>query len=612
MGGSDGVLTGPGPDAGDAGLAFKLSESVKMRGWRCGFLSFLNAIEPSLAEQLRHLSGEKQAGWRFFLGVSAEKTALVMESGMNMSAPALARNFRHVVSVYRDAHIAGCARAKALEDNIENIDIVCLKDFKMLPFKDAAFDAVIINDIEGDFPGAAQRGVVDVDGLLVESSRVLNDRGFLFTAWSNTNPVYLRLRKGNKKTEIKKITGFSAGIDGVEASVRKAGFLEPSRWVLDPGMYPAREIRPIHLEGTNAGAGDPNIKRWLIRRLKGTALRHWLLHAFAVSARKTSASRSFVEELSARIEAASGRDNLRLLSYRLGNPDVVIVTFGDGAGNGAPAVIARLPLTRHSLERCRQNTKAITAISGGNTALSAMVPRLVDAGELHGQAYFVETAIKGAVADSRNPGIAGIIKDAVAVLTNFHLQTLRETVIDDAGFSRLFGGVFDLISPYVDAAARVDFDYITNAIKERVVGRTIPVVFMHGDYKDENIIVDAGDKRINGIIDWDLSAEEGLPLLDLCYLLSYRNLSDGNAALSEAIIDKLMPLKGDRVESGIIGNYCEELGINAEMVNPLIVTFWLHHIACRNGAYSRASRHLMEKNFYRVLPVAKRLLPGGI
>ncbi len=610
---SDGIFTSPGSGAADSeGLAYKLNESVKMSGWRSGFFSFLNAIEPSLADTLRHFAGEKQTGWRFFLDISADKSALVMESGMNMGAPALARNFRHVVAVYRDANVAGCARVKAREDNIENLDIVLLKDLKRLPFKDAAFDAVIINDIEGGFPGEASGGPVDADALIGESSRVLNDRGFLFAAWSNTNPFYLRLRKGGNKTKIKKTSGFSSGIAGVEASTRKAGFSESSMMLLDPGMYPAREIRPIRLEGGNDAVRNPNIKKWLISRLKDTTLRQWLLHAFAVSARKKSDTPSFIEALRERIEAASGRSNLQLLSYRLGNPSVVIVMFGEGGAGMSPSMVARLPLTPHSLERCRRNVRAISAISGGSTVLSPMVPRLVESGELKGQAYFVETAVNGGVVDSHDTAISGIINDAVSALTSFHLQTLRETRIDEAVFSRLLGGIFDSISPYVDEEARDEFAGLTQAIKERLLGQTIPLVFMHGDYKDENIIIGHDDKRINGIIDWDLSEEEGLPLLDVCYLLSYRNLSVGNMALPESIVGKLMPLKEGSAEFRIIGSYCSALGIKAEFCNPLIAAFWLHHIGRRIGVDLRASRHWMEGNFYRVLPVAKRLLSDSV
>lgn len=68
-----------------------------------------------------------------------------------------------------------------------------------------------------------------------------------------------------------------------------------------------------------------------------------------------------------------------------------------------------------------------------------------------------------------------------------------------------------------EMAAIPHFDAITRWVAERVPGDPVPLAFMHGECKIDNMLFDATEPRVIAVLDWELSTVSH-PLFDLANL----------------------------------------------------------------------------------------------
>lgn len=119
-----------------------------------------------------------------------------------------------------------------------------------------------------------------------------------------------------------------------------------------------------------------------------------------------------------------------------------------------------------------------------------------------------------------------------------------------------------------------------NIINEFLKSRDLNIsVCMHGDAKLENFVLNR-DYSVNCIIDWEHAVINGLPLIDIYYLIIYNlqtkysyDFSDAYEALIKGSISKY--------ESNIIKSYCHECGITERESKVMLVIFFIHHYSCR-------------------------------
>ena len=125
------------------------------------------------------------------------------------------------------------------------------------------------------------------------------------------------------------------------------------------------------------------------------------------------------------------------------------------------------------------------------------------------------------------------------------------------------------------------------AIRARLAGRELPLVFMHGDFKLENVIFDEDDGRLRGVIDWELAQHPGPPLLDLLYLLFYdrivRRRSAPLAALAAAGLQEWTDEERAQLDAYHAVLDCR--GVE----RPLAALFVVHHIGLRTVYASEAN-----------------------
>jgi aminoglycoside phosphotransferase (APT) family kinase protein len=107
------------------------------------------------------------------------------------------------------------------------------------------------------------------------------------------------------------------------------------------------------------------------------------------------------------------------------------------------------------------------------------------------------------------------------------------------------------------------------------------MVVQHGDLKLENVLIDPKTSLINGIIDWDFSEIEGLPLLDLLHLLASRRRVLEKRKLEDIITDVVIPINFSVWEKNIIYRYLDAIGMEKSLLSSFVILYWIHHVVKR-------------------------------
>jgi hypothetical protein len=86
---------------------------------------------------------------------------------------------------------------------------------------------------------------------------------------------------------------------------------------------------------------------------------------------------------------------------------------------------------------------------------------------------------------------------------------------------------------------------------------------------------------VNGLIDWDLSIKKGLPLLDIIFLLIYSNKTLTGESISQALRMRFLKSSFNSFEQEIIRSYLKVVKLSEDVMEPLVVLFWINHVWCR-------------------------------
>jgi len=153
---------------------------------------------------------------------------------------------------------------------------------------------------------------------------------------------------------------------------------------------------------------------------------------------------------------------------------------------------------------------------------------------------------------------------------------------------RVGEGEFAAIAGDAFAAAEGRYPQLASALRRlrravhaRLVGSTVPLVWQHGDYKLENLIFDERSREPAAVIDWELAAPAGLPLLDLYYLLIYRRITRGEASDVLELVSEMAAGRWQSAEAEMIALYAREVAVPAELSTACIAVFLVHHIGIR-------------------------------
>lgn len=550
------------------------------------FHAYLDGLTYAEQNYFLNICYNKHYYWIFFLPLPKHAHILVLEESPGLVSMLLLFMGHNVVAVNNNNEkyeFWDKEKFTANESYVEkNCDIsLVLED------NSAKYDAIIINDLVriNCFANNKNKKISDMLGDLTAA---LNTDGALWIGGDNPNYFKNYYNKENSKHG-DKITWPLVLSELVRIGLKLAEFHE-----LKP-YYNAPEKVTFLTPNKKKKAGGikEHIKNSLPKRIREKYFSPAYGALFSLN--YESAHSSFIKKLGNKLLGS----NCSLESIYLGNPDTIILKFV----NCERSLIARVPFTLEAKLRCDRSQKALESLSWFMYDKVKLTPVAEKKLKLDGMHVYIESAIFGEAIGSPACRGKNYINNATEMVTVLHLESQNNTVIGEEVFDGLIGTLIGKLASNLPPSYAEKIKWLSEYFRNSFLNKSIPLVFNHGDYKLENILVQNGDCSIIGVIDWDLSVENGMPFIDLIHLLAYEKCDKGSQSIDEIIMKKWVPgkqclEKDDRI---LVDQYLSALKIPNDLFKPLVGYYWLDNVAKR---YSTNGKYFSEEfieNF--VLPV---------
>jgi hypothetical protein len=236
-----------------------------------------------------------------------------------------------------------------------------------------------------------------------------------------------------------------------------------------------------------------------------------------------------------------------------------------------------------------------------------LVPKTLLWGVYEGHAYHVETALTGYTA-TENPLLVKL--SAVESILQLHRITGRQETIDDVLFRRLAGDALVFLSRLAERwpdtqALRARILRAGDRLRRCLLGRSVPLSWIHGDFWAGNLLCTRESGAVSGIVDWDRGASAELPLHDVFHLITYARARERGTALGEEIVACLLPNELDYEDRGLIGRAIERLELPRDpaFLHGAALLYWLRFAISNLTRYPkrRTDGAWLRKNVFLVL-----------
>ena len=284
-----------------------------------------------------------------------------------------------------------------------------------------------------------------------------------------------------------------------------------------------------------------------------------------------------VEEISRRLRSDLRTENdiERVFVRKLGKTAAFLST-------GRSRVVVRMPSSPLAVARMTRNHRALQALHRPAVEnLGSLVPQPLGCGQVGSQAYFVESCMPGSPREARVARLSWE-PQAIEFITSLHLTTARRQTCADPWFQQsIEPALRNIERSNIDGGQRAAIGWLRSWLRERLIGQELPLVRSHGDFTGSNCLYEP-EGSLSGVVDWELSGEDTLPLLDLmqCFDLPAEYTSDGRWHRADLVFDAVDG-RGPLADTPAIENYIERLRLPREVVPALLLLHWVEHAGAR-------------------------------
>ena len=413
------------------------------------------------------------------------------------------------------------------------------------------YDAIIINDLL-HITSQASGESIDIADVIEILPTIGKDEAILWIGGNNPNYFRNIIReRGSKRKDNKIWSLLESSLLRKGAKIKelhelspcysmpeKVDFLLPKRGKLNKKLSGTREIIRALLPKST--------------RKKFLSPAYGVLFTFG----KNDGEISFVEKLEKELLGSDGI----LEKIYLGNPDTLILKLVNRKQN----VIARVPFTKEAKDRCNRSQKALESLDWLEYNGMRLTPSAEKELVLNGLHVYTESAILGEPIGSVSCRGIQYIENAIEIITGLHHTTVSNTIISEGVYNELIGTLIEKLEKNLHPSFSERIQWLPAYFKQSFLNKSIPLVFNHGDYKLENILVKKEDCSLVGVIDWDLSVENGMPLVDIIHLLAYEKHVESNQPIDEVIMKYWVPGQQslEQKECNLVDQYMSGLNIH--------------------------------------------------
>jgi SAM-dependent methyltransferase len=592
----------------------EFARAVDMQGWKAGTQDFLQGDRGGSRRAFSQTVSFDRAGWRFLVRPGPLDRLLCLDTLFGSTALGLSSMCRQLSVIQFNAHFLQVIQQRFHDKGVSNTDYAHISPHNIsLPFPDHHFDGFVLYDLGMAFPwqtiGRTTLAPVGLRKLFIEVHRVLKHDGFLYVGVPN-RCGYTRWGKALRRERS------SAGVTSampwiswhqMRRLLRQVGLqtVQPYRLVLDDDRLVEIVLERRYRSVKNRFTYKEAVKELLLSEPLGS----WVAPAYGLVAFKGKSSANFLDRLITDLKQrgvlpARTQEPSVVKRYQILHGKVILSVGRARAPYGEKIVV--LPLEATVSARRRHEAAILRELVRTGVQLASMIPTFYGEGRVDRQQYFVQRELPGQSVDVDGPWLHAVTQHAAQVLLTFHAETAQSHIVDNAVFTRLFSDplrcVIDKLGPGIESAV----ESIEAALRERLWGRWMPTVWTHGDYKIENVLIDRHTRAIQGVIDWDLSQPEGLPLLDLLYLIAYNRVIREGKVIADFFLGHILPKRFSPFEESICHTYIRDIGLDDAVIDALHIMFWIHHVAYRVESI-QFLEHMMEEMRVVTQTIAKHL-----
>lgn len=349
------------------------------------------------------------------------------------------------------------------------------------------------------------------------------------------------------------------------------------------GLYETTVNEVLPLPGYRSYKNSHLPRERFKERLYGKTGIRWLAKGYALVADRREAASGFVDRLIGDLCQAQLLDAGRRSSYGLRRYMVfggkTIISLGT-ASEADAGVVAVFPLDRKTADRRLRELEMTRFLRTLSAGVAKYIPVVHQPRVIEGCLYFPIREIPGISVELAFPDMGKATRNAAAFLLELNSVSRQRWKVDDAVYQRLFAEPF--VRAREQAAALLpSLTDLELRVRSLVTGRSMDSVVFHGDFKLENMILDRHSLDLNGVIDWELASRQGLPLLDLFYLIVYNTMMREDVDHLRAIDAYLLPQNLASDEQALINEYRERMNIDDLLFDVLQAMFFVHHIGMR-------------------------------
>lgn len=278
--------------------------------------------------------------------------------------------------------------------------------------------------------------------------------------------------------------------------------------------------------------------------------------------------------------------------------DMTVVSLGPL--DQPPGAILKITHSARAADNLRAQLKILTRLRADSRldGLVTLMPQLWASGETAGRFYVLEQRLPGL--DGRqllaDHAVRVCLQAAAAhSIAQLHQATASTAIVNADLLQRWVDRPLQLVRPVTAAHDRAGegvraLDRLAAELKGSLLGRSVAISWIHGDYMPGNILATDDGRTLTGIIDWDLAAPNELPQLDLMHFLLSMRMLVAKRELGDVVRDLLTKDKWTTPELDILLGAQAALPGDVVDTRTLILLSWLRHIARNLNKSDRYAR----------------------
>lgn len=523
----------------------KLSQQVVKTGWKASINDLISNVELTEINNILIETRFSHTGWISFFDFADFNSAIVVDIGLGGSIISLAKRVKYVYAVYFDDTTKIIFRERIKYFKLDNVILVDAHETNQIPELDSKKLLVSIND------GSLKKQEWLIKKLLRRSDV---NRQIHLAYDGFFQPSYIK-----KLPEKYFITGrLRAPFKFISKKEKRATL----KYVLYLVYLAMSKVRGKAIITTDAVIDDSLLFKILLLV----------------------------------------KQQLKLENIPKINCGYFVKPFGIllKISAGSTTSMLRIAFDKLAGERYGMAAKVMNQLDGASKA----VPKITLSGECVGHPFQLESFFDGKNIEAnylQSVKTRKLINDqAYKLLLEIHKRKLTTRMVDSEVYDHYFDESIKKVSGYFSSQASTIFSEINQYIKNHLSDGILPFVINHGDYSVDNLMVE--DDSIIGVIDWEFSQLEGLPLVDLLfYIISVRK-KRYDISLVKAMSDIYRTEGFDKEERDLIERYCADFKIPLNLVSSLAIMTIINFLIFRLDIKEEVDRKsIYDRNYMELV-----------